>query len=99
MKKEIKFCEAATAAFTGHRWYDSSRKQSIMEKLEGCVREAYKNGITNFISGMPLACSITLSSCSVFKFIILVNKLTEYSKSYTGMPSVCKIIVMYLIGI
>ena len=48
---------------------------------------------------MPLACSITLSSCSVFKFIILVNKLTEYSKSYTGMTSVCKIIVMYLIGI
>ena len=54
MKKEIKFCEAATAAFTGHRWYDSSRKQSIMEKLEGCVREAYKNGITNFISGMAI---------------------------------------------
>jgi hypothetical protein len=49
MKKEIKFCEAATAAFTGHRWYDSSRKQSVIEKLEGCVREAYKNGITNFI--------------------------------------------------
>ena len=30
---------------------------------------------------------------------LIVNKLTEYSKSYTGMPSVCKIIVMYLIGI
>lgn len=54
MKKEIKFCEAATAAFTGHRWYYSSRKQCIMEKLEGCVREAYKNGITNFISGMAI---------------------------------------------
>ena len=54
MKKEIKFCEAATAAFTGHRWYDSSRKQSVIEKLEGCVREAYKNGITNFISGMAI---------------------------------------------
>ena len=54
MKKEIKFCEAATAAFTGHRWYDSSRKQSVIKKLEGCVREAYKNGITNFISGMAI---------------------------------------------
>ena len=54
MKKEIKFCEAATAAFTGHRWYDSSRKQCVIEKLEGCVREAYKNGITNFISGMAI---------------------------------------------
>ena len=39
MKKEIKFCEAATAAFTGHRWYDSSRKQSVIEKLEGCDAE------------------------------------------------------------
>ena len=54
MKKEIKFCEAATAAFTGHRWYDSSRKQCVIEKLDGCVREAYKNGITNFISGMAI---------------------------------------------
>ncbi len=54
MKKEIKFCEAATAAFTGHRWYDSSRKQCVIEKLEVCVREAYKNGITNFISGMAI---------------------------------------------
>lgn len=54
MKKEIKFSEAATAAFTGHRWYDSSRKQGVIKKLEGCVREAYKNGITNFISGMAI---------------------------------------------
>ena len=50
----MKFCEAATAAFTGHRWYDSSRKQSVRKKLEGCVREAYRNGITNFISGMAI---------------------------------------------
>lgn len=54
MEKEFKFCEAATAAFTGHRWYDSSRKQCVIEKLESCVREAYKNGITNFISGMAI---------------------------------------------
>ena len=54
MKKEIKFCEAATAAFTGHRWYDSSRKHSVRKKIEECVREAYRNGITNFISGMAI---------------------------------------------
>ena len=54
MKKEIKFCEAATAAFTGHRWYDSSRKHSVRKKIEECVLEAYKNGITNFISGMAI---------------------------------------------
>ena len=54
MKKEIKFCEAATAAFTGHRWYDSSRKQSVRKRIEECVREAYRNGITNFISGMAI---------------------------------------------
>lgn len=54
MKKEFKFCEAATAAFTGHRWYDSSRKHSVRKKIEECVREAYRNGITNFISGMAI---------------------------------------------
>ena len=54
MKKEIKFCEAATAAFTGHRWYDSSRKHSVRKRIEECVREAYRNGITNFISGMAI---------------------------------------------
>lgn len=54
MKKEFKFCEAATAAFTGHRWYDSSRKHSVKKKIEECVREAYRNGITNFISGMAI---------------------------------------------
>ena len=54
MKKEFKFCEAATAAFTGHRWYDSSRKHSVRKKIEECVREAYINGITNFISGMAI---------------------------------------------
>ena len=54
MKKEIKFCAAATAAFTGHRWYDSSRKHSVRKRIEECVREAYRNGITNFISGMAI---------------------------------------------
>ena len=54
MKKEFKFCEAATAAFTGHRWYDSSRKHSVRKRIEECVREAYRNGITNFISGMAI---------------------------------------------
>ena len=54
MKKEIKFCEAATAAFTGHRWYDSSRKHSVRKRIEECVRVAYRNGITNFISGMAI---------------------------------------------
>lgn len=54
MKKEIKFCEAATAAFTGHRWYDSSRKHTVRKNIEECVREAYRNGITNFISGMAI---------------------------------------------
>lgn len=54
MNEELKFCEAATAAFTGHRWYDSSRKQSMKSSIEANVREAYKNGITNFISGMAI---------------------------------------------
>ena len=54
MNEELKFCEAATAAFTGHRWYDSSRKQSMKSSIEANVREAYKNGITNFMSGMAI---------------------------------------------
>ena len=54
MNEELKFCEAATAAFTGHRWYDSSRKQSMKSSIEANVREVYKNGITNFMSGMAI---------------------------------------------
>ena len=54
MNEELKFCEAATAAFTGHRWYDSSRKQSMKSSIEANVREVYINGITNFMSGMAI---------------------------------------------
>ena len=80
MKKEIKFCEAATAAFTGHRWYDSSRKHSVRKKIEECVREAYKNGITNFISGMAigfdlLAAEVVLSLRHEFPAITLTAVL------------------------
>ena len=80
MKKEIKFCEAATAAFTGHRWYDSSRKHSVRKKIEECVREAYRNGITNFISGMAigfdlLAAEVVLSLRHEFPAITLTAVL------------------------
>lgn len=80
MKKEFKFCEAATAAFTGHRWYDSSRKHSVRKKIEECVREAYRNGITNFISGMAigfdlLAAEVVLSLRHEFPAITLTAVL------------------------
>ena len=80
MKKEFKFCVAATAAFTGHRWYDSSRKHSVRKKIEECVREAYRNGITNFISGMAigfdlLAAEVVLSLRHEFPAITLTAVL------------------------
>ena len=45
------FDKAATAAFTGHRYYDFSKRDAIRQRLKRAILEAYDNGIRNFISG------------------------------------------------
>lgn len=45
------FDRAKSAAFTGHRYYDFSRKEIIRQRLSRAIVEAYDNGIRNFISG------------------------------------------------
>lgn len=45
------FDKAVTAAFTGHRYYDFSKREVIRERLTRAILDAYDNGIRNFISG------------------------------------------------
>ena len=42
MNMDSKFSEAATAAFTGHRFFDFSRKEEIKARLTACVLDAYE---------------------------------------------------------
>ena len=53
MKRNNKssFDRANSAAFTGHRYYDFSRREIIRQRLSRAIVEAYDNGIRNFISG------------------------------------------------
>lgn len=61
-----KFSEAATAAFTGHRFFDFSRKEEVKARLTASVLDAYEHGITRFMTGMAvgfdmLAAEVVLS--------------------------------------
>lgn len=51
---KTKFAKAASAAFTGHRFYNFSQKELIKERLTKAIFEAYKHGISNFISGFAI---------------------------------------------
>lgn len=51
---DSKFDRAASAAFTGHRFYDFSQRIFIEERLTSAISEAYDHGIRNFISGFAL---------------------------------------------
>ena len=48
------FCRAATAAFTGHRFVDASKRDCVKKRLTRAVLDAYGNGIRNFISGFAI---------------------------------------------
>jgi len=52
--EQTKFAKAASAAFTGHRFYNFSQKELIKERLTKAILEAYKHGISNFISGFAI---------------------------------------------
>ena len=49
-----KFCRAATAAFSGHRFIDASQKEHVKKRLSNAVLDAYGHGIRNFISGFAI---------------------------------------------
>ena len=51
---KTKFAKAASAVFTGHRFYNFSQKKLIKERLTKAILEAYKHGISNFISGFAI---------------------------------------------
>lgn len=51
---KTKFAKAASAAFTGHRFYNFSQNELIKERLIKAILEAYKHGISNFISGFAI---------------------------------------------
>ena len=51
---KTKFDKAASAAFTGHRFYKFSQKELIKERLTKAILDAYEYGIRNFISGFAI---------------------------------------------
>lgn len=51
---KTKFAKATSAVFTGHRFYNFSQKELIKERLTKAILEAYKHGISNFISGFAI---------------------------------------------
>ena len=51
---DLKFDRAASAALTGHRFYDFSQRKLIQERRTSAISEAYDHGIRNFISGFAL---------------------------------------------
>ena len=51
---KTKFAKAASAVFTGHRFYNFSQKELIKERLTKTILEAYKHGVSNFISGFAI---------------------------------------------
>ena len=52
--EQRKFSRAATAAFTGHRFIDASKRDHVKKRLTKVVLDAYGNGIRNFISGFAI---------------------------------------------
>ena len=66
------FDRAKSAAFTGHRYYDFSRKEIIRQRLSRAIVEAYDNGFRNFISGF--ATGIDLMAAQTVQSLSLRNK-------------------------
>ena len=52
--EQRKFCRAATAAFTGHRFMEASLREHVRKRLSDAVLDAYGQGIRNFISGFAI---------------------------------------------
>ena len=52
--EQRKFCRAATAAFSGHRFIDASQRGHVKKRLSNAVLDAYGHGIRNFISGFAI---------------------------------------------
>lgn len=52
--EQRKFCRAATAAFSGHRFIDASQREYVKKRLSNAVLDAYGKGIRNFISGFAI---------------------------------------------
>lgn len=52
--EQRKFCRAATAAFSGHRFIDASQREHVKKRLSNAVLDAYGKGIRNFISGFAI---------------------------------------------
>ena len=72
-----KFSEAATAAFTGHRFFDFSRKEEVKARLTASILDAYEHGITRFMTGMAvgfdmLAAEVVLSMKGICPGITLM---------------------------
>ena len=72
-----KFSEAATAAFTGHRFFDFSRKEEVKARLTASSLDAYEHGITRFMTGMAvgfdmLAAEVVLSMKGICPGITLM---------------------------
>ena len=74
--EQRKFCRAATAAFTGHRFVDASLREHVRKRLTRAVLDAYGNGIRNFISGFAIgfdmmAAEVVVSLKQTYPDIIL----------------------------
>ena len=72
-----KFSEAATAACTGHRFFDFSRKEEVKARLTASILDAYEHGITRFMTGMAvgfdmLAAEVVLSMKGICPGITLM---------------------------
>jgi len=52
--EQRKFSRAATAAFTGHRFVDASKRDCVKKRLTRAVLDAYGKGIRHFISGFAI---------------------------------------------
>ena len=52
--EQRKISRAATAAFTGHRFVDASKRDCVKKRLTRTVLYAYGQGIRNFISGFAI---------------------------------------------
>ena len=53
-KNKQNYDKVATAAFTGHRFYDFSKKELIKERLSIAILASYEHDIRNFISGFAM---------------------------------------------
>ena len=63
--QQRKFSRAATAAFTGHRYVDASKRDCVKMRLTRAVLDAYGNGIRNFISGFAIGFDMMAAEVAV----------------------------------